>query len=178
MSIQTFGPLSCGAGPIGQFAAKPGAPASAVAAPANPAVLSMVLRSSDMVFPLAMKSAPRAGAVQHPTGGHATEKMDSGLGLGTQPASKRNKANVRYYSIADKRGRGRIVRLVPTADIGLLYSIISFAHSRNASGIVKPSALAVVRLTTRSKLVGCSTGRSAASRRAGSCRHTWRRAAA
>jgi hypothetical protein len=92
MSIQTFGPLSCGAGPIGQFAAKPGAPASAVAAPANPAVLSMVLRSSDMVFPLAMKSAPRAGTVQHPTAGHATEKMDSGLGLGTQPASNAEKS--------------------------------------------------------------------------------------
>src|SRR4029450_1975205 len=92
MSIQTFGPLSCGAGPIGQFAAKPGAPASAVAAPANPAVLSMVLRSSDMVFPPAMKSGPQPGTGHHRTAGHATKKMDSGLGLGTQPASNAQKS--------------------------------------------------------------------------------------
>src|SRR6516165_3571155 len=40
------------------------------------------------------------------------------------------------------------------------HSITSSARSRNDSGIVSPSALAVVRLTTRSNLVGCSTGRS------------------
>ena len=63
--------------------------------------------------------------------------------------------------IADMCGALADVRFVPIADIGRLYSITSFARSRNASGIVKPSALAVVRLTTRSNLVGCSTGRSA-----------------
>jgi hypothetical protein len=41
------------------------------------------------------------------------------------------------------------------------YSITSSARSRNASGMAKPSTLAVVRLMTRSNLVGCSTGMSA-----------------
>ena len=40
----------------------------------------------------------------------------------------------------------------------LRYSITSSARIRNESGMVNPSALAVVRLTTRSNLVGCSTG--------------------
>src|SRR5215831_19169184 len=39
-------------------------------------------------------------------------------------------------------------------------SITSSTRSRNDSGIVRPSALAVVRLMTRSNLVGCSTGMS------------------
>src|SRR5262245_4292923 len=47
----------------------------------------------------------------------------------------------------------------PKRTSGGIYSITSFARSRNGSGIVKPSA--VVRLITRSNLVGCSTGRSA-----------------
>jgi len=38
------------------------------------------------------------------------------------------------------------------------YSISSLARRRNASGIVKLRALAVVRLMMRSNLVGCSTG--------------------
>src|SRR5260370_14463625 len=37
----------------------------------------------------------------------------------------------------------------------------SSARSRKASGIVRPRTLAVVRLITRSNLVGCSIGRSA-----------------
>src|SRR5262249_48177341 len=41
------------------------------------------------------------------------------------------------------------------------HSITSSARRRKASGIFSPSTLAVVRLTTRSNLVGCSTGRSA-----------------
>lgn len=38
------------------------------------------------------------------------------------------------------------------------YSTTSSARSRSDSGIVKRSALAVLRLTTSSNLVGCSTG--------------------
>src|SRR5262249_44607423 len=38
------------------------------------------------------------------------------------------------------------------------HSITSSARSRNDSGIASPSAFAVVRLITRSNLVGCSTG--------------------
>src|SRR5262249_40428948 len=41
------------------------------------------------------------------------------------------------------------------------HSITSSPRTRNASGICNPSTLAVVRLTARSNLVGCSTGRSA-----------------
>src|SRR5262249_26777153 len=52
---------------------------------------------------------------------------------------------------ANKR-RKRCSKLAPC------YSITSSARSRNDSGIVRSSALAVVRLTTRSYLVGCSTG--------------------
>ena len=40
------------------------------------------------------------------------------------------------------------------------YSITSLARSRKTSGIVRPSALAVFRLTTKSNLVGSVTGRS------------------
>src|SRR5262244_4652423 len=41
------------------------------------------------------------------------------------------------------------------------HSIASSARSRSASGTFKPSTLAVVRLMTKSNLVGCSTGMSA-----------------
>src|SRR6516164_2222186 len=41
------------------------------------------------------------------------------------------------------------------------HSITSSASRRNGSEIVSPSAFAVLRLTIRSNLVGCSTGRSA-----------------
>jgi hypothetical protein len=40
-------------------------------------------------------------------------------------------------------------------------SITSSARSRNDSGIVRPSALAALRLITNSNFVGCSIGRSA-----------------
>jgi hypothetical protein len=41
------------------------------------------------------------------------------------------------------------------------YSIISVTRTKNDSGMVKPSAFAVVLLKTRSNLSGCSTGMSA-----------------
>src|SRR5262249_42485577 len=41
------------------------------------------------------------------------------------------------------------------------HSITSSARSKNGSGILRPSALAVVRLMTSSNFVGCSTGMSA-----------------
>src|SRR5262245_52793430 len=40
------------------------------------------------------------------------------------------------------------------------YSITSSARASRVSGRVRPSAFAVVRLMTRSNLVGCSTGTS------------------
>src|SRR2546425_7156698 len=45
-------------------------------------------------------------------------------------------------------------------ELASLHSITSSARSKNDSGIVRPSALAVVRFMTRSNLVGCSTGMS------------------
>src|SRR5262249_47427876 len=42
-----------------------------------------------------------------------------------------------------------------------LHSITSSARASSVGGTVRPSALAVVRFTTKSNLVGCSTGRSA-----------------
>src|SRR5262249_53216914 len=41
------------------------------------------------------------------------------------------------------------------------YSITSSARASSEGGTVRPSALAVVRFTTKSNLVGCSTGISA-----------------
>jgi hypothetical protein len=41
------------------------------------------------------------------------------------------------------------------------YSITSSARARIDGGMVRPSALAVLRLITKSNLVGCSTGMSA-----------------
>jgi hypothetical protein len=44
---------------------------------------------------------------------------------------------------------------------GRLHSITSSARSRNASGILNPSALAAFRLMMRSNFTGCCTGMSA-----------------
>src|SRR6478736_1051933 len=41
------------------------------------------------------------------------------------------------------------------------YSITSSARASSVGGTSRPSALAVIRLITRSNLVGCTTGRSA-----------------
>src|SRR6516162_8777745 len=56
---------------------------------------------------------------------------------------------------------GEIDRSRPEAAIRLSYSMTSSARARIAGGIVRPSALAVLRLTTSSNVVGCWTGRSA-----------------
>jgi hypothetical protein len=42
-----------------------------------------------------------------------------------------------------------------------VHSITSSARAMTVGGISRPSALAVLRLMTRSNLVGCTTGRSA-----------------
>src|SRR5262249_53370970 len=42
-----------------------------------------------------------------------------------------------------------------------LHSITSSARAKNVSGIMRPNALAVLRLTISSNFVGCSIGRSA-----------------
>ena len=46
-------------------------------------------------------------------------------------------------------------------DTSKIYSITSSAIARTVGGRLSPSILAVLELTTRTNLVGCSTGRSA-----------------
>ena len=58
---------------------------------------------------------------------------------------------------ADMCSATQHVRFVPIADIAT-YSITSSAFARKAGGMLRPSALAVIKLMTRSNLVGCSTG--------------------
>ena len=53
-----------------------------------------------------------------------------------------------------------VLRKVLSAARACVYSITLSARARKDSGMVSTSALAVFRLTTRSNLVGCSTGRS------------------
>src|ERR1700687_224017 len=63
--------------------------------------------------------------------------------------------------IADIARCSRHVAFVPLADVGRSYSITSSARARRLAGTSMPRALAVIRLITRSNLVGCSTCRSA-----------------
>jgi hypothetical protein len=67
---------------------------------------------------------------------------------------------------ADSRRTSPEVREVPIPDLSnrsktRAYSITSSARASSVSGTVRPSALAVLRLITRSYLVGFCTGRSA-----------------
>src|SRR6516165_2430441 len=57
-----------------------------------------------------------------------------------------------------ERPRGRAAEQCD--ELALVHSITSSARSRKDSGIVSPSALAVVRLMMRSNFLGCSTGMS------------------
>ena len=60
-----------------------------------------------------------------------------------------------------RRERPRRRRAAEQRDeLAAFHSITSSARSRNASGSLRPSALATVRLMISSNLVGCSTGRS------------------
>ena len=80
---------------------------------------------------------------------------------------------VRFGSLADILRCDRHVRFTPNSDRESVcplcansghsapYSITSSARSRIDCGISTPIALAVLRLTTRSNLVGCSIGKSA-----------------
>ena len=70
-----------------------------------------------------------------------------------------------YPRTADIGRRGWRVSFVPRPAVSRCskrsYSITPSARTRKDSGTVSPSAFAVVRLTMRSNLMGCSTGRSA-----------------
>jgi hypothetical protein len=68
----------------------------------------------------------------------------------------RRRTSVKCFGMSVK-GQNRTHALQQRAS----YSIASSARTRNDSGILRPRALAVVRLMMKSNLVGCSTGRSA-----------------
>src|SRR5215510_14602582 len=60
-----------------------------------------------------------------------------------------------------RRERPRRRAAVQRHELAPLHSITSSARASSVGGTSMPSAFAVVRLTTSSNLVGCSTGRSA-----------------
>ncbi len=59
-----------------------------------------------------------------------------------------------------RNGPKKDIELPPKADVAMTYSITSSARANNEGGTLRSSALAVVRLMTKSNLVGCSTGMS------------------
>src|SRR5262249_13821095 len=82
-------------------------------------------------------------------------------GIRRAPGEKSDHRHRRLLRIRRERPRGSRAaeqrdELAPVA-----HSITSSARAKNVSGIVRRSALAAVRLTTSSNLVGCWTGMSA-----------------
>src|SRR5262249_9490701 len=80
-------------------------------------------------------------------------------------AHRPRRIGLRESDPRDDRQRGRAGCQIQELATGkfhfeppLLHSITLSARSRSESWIVSPIALAVVRLMTRSNLVGCSTG--------------------
>jgi len=69
--------------------------------------------------------------------------------------------NVRWLLLRARRERPRDRRAAEKRDeLAPLHSITSLASASSVGGIVRPSALAVLRLITSSKRVGCSIGKS------------------
>src|SRR6266478_4730811 len=77
-----------------------------------------------------------------------------------EPVMAENAEN-RLKFINCRPGVRVFTRSGPEAAIRLSYSITSSARARIDGGTVRPSALAVLRLTTSSNVVGCCTGKSA-----------------
>src|SRR5262249_61604386 len=83
-----------------------------------------------------------------------------GMGTGEKPAKIAHPRHPRLLPPCRERPRHR--RSAEKRDEpAAVHSITSSARSRRASDILSPSALAVVRLMTRSNLVGCCTRSSA-----------------
>src|SRR5215207_7242979 len=77
--------------------------------------------------------------------------------------TEKNSARANVFRVtpeADIAQCNRHVSKVPTTEMGGLYSITSSARVSTVAGISTPSVFAVLRFTTSSNLVGCSTGRS------------------
>ena len=106
------------------------------------------------------------GAVSEVIGGSSLELKVAGpsmLGIGCPDRHALPRITLskmrRPRRVLPSRASGFVLR--PKAAIRLSYSITSSARERIDGGMVKPSALAVLRLTTSSNVVGCCTGRSA-----------------
>jgi hypothetical protein len=65
------------------------------------------------------------------------------------------------WPMAARRLWGRAEKSAEGKEVTAFHSITSSARDRIAGGMVRPSALAVLRLMTNSNVVGCTTGRSA-----------------
>src|SRR5262249_44457402 len=78
------------------------------------------------------------------------------------PGIKREEAEPRYSWLRTCRERPRRCRAAEQRDErAALHSITSSARASSVGGTSRPSALAVLRFTISSNLVGCCTGRSA-----------------
>src|SRR5262249_32715917 len=78
--------------------------------------------------------------------------------LGESAERKKDFSEISAYRNSITRRGNRRHAAENGDELASLHSITSSASSRSDSGIVRPSALAVVKLTTRSNLVGCSIG--------------------
>src|SRR4029453_1385482 len=91
--------------------------------------------------------------------GVGTATLTSPITMGGGPLRRRS--DVRFGSKADMCSAIADVCFGPKADTDDDYSITSSARPISVFGTVRPSALAVLRLTMNSTLVDCWTGRSA-----------------
>src|SRR5206468_4035194 len=106
------------------------------------------------VFDRQILSVDVAGFAQSlPEGGHA-----EGRGLCRHAAEK---ADHRHRLLLRAEGARRSHHAAQQQQLTAVHSMTSSARARIDSGTVRPSALAVLRLTTSSNVVGCWTGRSA-----------------
>src|SRR5260370_11267029 len=101
----------------------------------------MQVSSSNSLISLAMTSSP----------GAAPAKPQ--LGAGTLVPRRHADRSPLHY---------RLGRFGARAHTAAVHSITSSARASSVGGIVRPSALAVLRLITSSNRVGCSTGGAAA----------------
>src|SRR5262249_27331009 len=132
---------------------------------------------------LSLKNRPSVSAFPDSTFGSACTSTFSRIArrlLALRPAHSRgHQFRDRYPGASDISSPPCLPRLLPagavagrglhpldkrrlvTAHVDSGHSMTSSARARIDGGIVRPSALAVFRLTTSSKVVGCWTGRSA-----------------
>ena len=84
--------------------------------------------------------------------GDADQRAPQGTDTNTTAQARVFVASYRAPNLFDRKG-------APQQEP--LYSITSSARASSVGGIVRPSAFAVLRLMTSSKVVACCTGRSA-----------------